>query len=353
MVTLKELAEICNVSVSTVSMVLNGKSKASQKTKEHILETAQRMGYQPNLLAQSLRNARTKTITLIVDDIAQFTSGPMVESIMQYCEEKGYRVTMYNLRLYSRWTDSWQEQTEAFKGFVRPVLQEVKASRADGVIYVAGHNRVVTCFREDFSIPVVMAHAVSDRKDIPAFVLDDLTSEYELVRYLLEHGHRKIGFIGGRLDNIHAQLRLQGYQKALEEYGIEFDPALSYYGEWIRETGYQGAKELLEKGVTAFCCTADKIAGGVYDYLETTGLKVGEDISVTGFDDELIASYFTPKLTTTAMPLYQIGHSAAETLIAILEAEDPYAETVKRAGVHEIPCCFTERKSVGYCKENG
>lgn len=351
MVTIKEIAEMCDVSVSTVSNILNGKSKASPETTKKVMDMVKKTGYKPNLMARGLRRHKTNTIALIVDDIAQFTSPPIVESVMEYCEEMGYRTVMRNLRLYSRWQDTWYNQEEMLRSIVDPVLQDSISAQVDGVIYIAGHGRKVQCFGENFPIPAVIAYAFSDSTRVPSVVIDDPQSAQEVVMDLLDKGHRHIACIAGRPDNFHTQQRLLGYQKALFEYGIPYDPSLVFYGDWVRETGYEGAKELIKRNVTAFFCIADQMAGGVYDYLHENGYTIGEDISVAGFDDQDIAAYFTPALTTTKLPLTRIGRKAAKILIDKLETgESEYFEVGQEPVVISIPCTFVERKSVSVIK---
>lgn len=346
MITLKEIAERCDVSVATVSNILNGKSKASAKTAQRVLKVVEETGYKPNYMAQGLRRQRTKTIGLVVDDIAQFTSPPMIESIMDYCEKNGYRVIIRNLRLYNRWAETWHNQEEAYKLIVEPAMHDVLSAQADGVIYIAGHSRILHCFRDDFPVPAVIAYAFSDVPEVPSVVIDDAGSACEVAKCLIENGHKRIGFIGGRADNFHTQQRLLGYQKALFDNGILFDPDLVYYGEWDRQNGYLGAKTLMKKNVSAFFCCADKMAGGVYDYLEEIGKEVAKDISVTGFDDEDMAAYFSPKLTTTKLPLAEVGHKAAELLIQKLENGEEEAFEGKTPMVYKIACSFIQRRSV-------
>ena len=347
MVTLKEIAEICNVSAATVSNILNGKSKASAETTQHVLEVVEKMGYKPNLMAQGLRRQKSRTIALIVDDIAQFTSPPMVESVMEYCEQHGYQAIMRNLRLYGRWADTWYNQEALYHSIVDPVLQSVLSAQVDGVIYIAGHARIVRCFDEKFPIPVVMAYAFSDVPGIPSVVIDDAASACEITRELLKKGHKRIGCIGGRMDNYHTQQRLLGYQKALFEFGVPYDPELVYYGDWTRETGSKGAKELMNKGVTALFCVSDQMAGGAYDYLLAQGMQIGKEISVAGFDDQDIAAYFNPTLTTTKLPLDRIGTQSAQLLIDRLENENmEYFKNEGEPVVIRIPCTYVERHSV-------
>ena len=319
MVTLKEIAQICDVSVTTVSNILNGKAKAGEETKQRVLQVVKEMGYQPNYIAQGLRNNKTKTIGIIAEDLAQFTTPAIVENIMKQCEAGGYRTIVYNLRLYGRWEDRWYHNDEAYHSVLYPAIQQLKALKVDGIIYIAGHARIIQAFPEDFRIPAVMTYAYNESDNVPSVVLDDEGAAYEMVKHMLDLGHRKIGVIGGLATNIHTQKRLLGYQNALFDAEVLFEPALVCYGDFERETGYKYAKELIEEhGVSAIFGMTDRIAGGVYDYLEEKGLVAGKDISVVGFDDQDIASYFRPGLTTARLPLYEIGKRAAELLLEML-----------------------------------
>lgn len=345
MITLKEIAEMSGVSVTTVSNILNGKTKASEATTQKVLELVARTGYKPNYVAQGLRRKRTRTIAVIAEDIAQFTSPSIIEGIMEYCEKCGYHVFVSNLRLYARWKDTWYNQEEAYYSILNPILHDIQSMRPDGVIYVAGHGRVIRCLNEDFNIPAVMAYAISDSKKIPSVIIDDEQGAYEVAKYLLDKGHTKIGVIGGRAENMHTQSRFLGFQKALFEKGVPYNPNLVYCGKWDRQSGYDGMKCLLEKdpSITAVFCISDEMSGGVYDYLLEIGKEVGKDFSVASFDDREIAEYFVPGLTTTRLPLTQIGKISAELLIDKIENEK---ENPEEPYVRKVPCKFVERKSV-------
>ena len=351
MVTLKEIAQKCNVSATTVSNILNGKAKASEKTKQMVMQAVKEMGYQPNYIAQGLRNSKTHTIGIIAEDIAQFTTPGMIESIMEYFEEKGYRTIVQNLRMYARWQDSWYHNDEKYHSVFDPALQELMSVKVDGIIYVAGHARIIKCFPEDFQIPAVMAYAYTDSKEVPSIAIDDVKSAYDVVKHLLDMGHRKIGVIGGFSDNIHTQKRLLGYQKALFESQVLFEPDLVCYGNFERSTGYEESGKLIDAGVTAVFCMTDRIAGGVYDRIEERGLVVGKDISVAGFDNQDIAEYFRPALTTTALPLHEIGYRSAKMLLEKIEKGS--AEEEEDGKVTEVlrPCEILCRNSV--CEVKG
>lgn len=347
MVTLKEIAQVCNVSVTTVSNILNGKAKAGEETKQRIMQVAKEMGYQPNYIAQGLRNNKTKTIGIIAEDLAQFTTPAIVESIMKYCEAKGYRTVVQNLRLYGRWEDRWYHNDEAYHSVLYPAIQQLKALKVDGIIYIAGHARIIQAFPEDFHIPAVMAYAYNESDNVPSVVIDDAGAAYEMVRHLLDMGHRKIGVIGGLATNIHTQKRLLGYQNALFDAQVLFDPNLVCYGDFERETGYKYARILIEEhAVSAVFGMTDRIAGGVYDYLEEKGLVAGKDISVIGFDDQDIANYFRPALTTARLPLYTIGTRSAEVLLDMLAKEET-ADSNQGHKEYLIVPEIQYRKSVG------
>ncbi len=348
MITLKEIAQRCNVSATTVSNVINGKAKTSEETRKLILQVIKETGYRPNYMAKGLRIKRTRTIAIIAEDIAQFTSPAIIESIMETCEKADYRATVYNLRLYDRWSDTWYGQEEDYHSVLDPVIKDVYSAQVEGVIYLAGHARIIKSFNEGFDIPVIMCYAYSDSTTVPSVVIDDESSAYEMVNYIIHQGHKRIGFIGGRRENIHTAQRLMGYQRAMYESGLLFDPDLVYYGDWSRQSGYIGAQKLIKKGVTALFGISDRMTGGIYDYLEEVNITVGKDISVAGFDNESIAAYFRPQLTTTELPLREIGKQSAELLIEKLDDLNRGMDDVQvlEPIIKKVPCKLIVRKSV-------
>lgn len=345
MVTLKDVAAACGVSPTTVSNILNGKSKASEETVRRVLEMVEKIDYRPNYMAKGLRTQRTRTVAIIAEDINQFTTPYIIGAVMNGLEEQGYRTILENLRLYERWRDTWYDSETALSSMLHPALRECLAYNVDGIIYIAGHARKIYSIPEDFGIPVVMTYAYAMSDHIPSIVIDDEQGAYEVMKYLLEKGHRKIAIVNGRGDNIHTQLRTKGVIRAMYEYDCAYNPYLTTEGNWNRVDARNALEKLdiVGQGVTAVFTMNDEMAAAAYDVIEAAGLRVGEDISVIGFDDSSIAQYFRPGLTTTALPLLEIGAKAAELLGGILAEE---GDQKPSGDIFYLPCSFVERQSV-------
>lgn len=326
MATLKEIAQYCGVSVTTVSNIVNNSpKKMKDETRKKVMDAIETLGYHPNYFAQGLRRQRTQTIGIIAEDLAQFTTPNIVEGIMKYCEEKHYRVILQNLRLYARWKDKWYDDEELIHSVLDPALKELASIKVDGLIYVAGHERQIHLFEKKMDIPMVLAYCHSDESK-PSVEIDDEDGGYQMTKYILSQGYTKIGVISGRADNIHAKRRLLGYQRALFEAGVLYNPAWVLDANWEAEKAYELTKTLVKAGVDAIFCMSDWMAGGVYNCIHDMGLEVGKDIAVTGFDNERLAHWYIPKLTSCRLPLEETGTAAAKLLFEQLEEVNDVSE---------------------------
>lgn len=345
-ITLKEIARMCNVSPSTVSNILNGKTNVSEQTRQKVLDTIKESGYRPNFFAQSMRRLSSRIIAIITEDLNEFSAGLIVESVMDYCEEHGYRTILMNLRMYHKWKDTWYEDEEKLRTVLTPIIHEALSIRVDGLLYVMGHCRVIRDVLEEVPVPVVFAYGIAQKLRYPSIIIDDEKGGYDMTRYMIAKGHRRIGLIGGVADNLHTKSRLMGYQKALFEANILYNPSWVCYGDWKRPSGREAAEYLVKNGVSAIFCMNDNMAAGAYDYLYEQGLCVGKDISIAGYDNKEIADYMRPGLTTNELPLKEIGRKAAETLISQLGAQEDGTKG-KGFGIIKLPCKMIERESVG------
>ncbi|WP_099469357.1 LacI family DNA-binding transcriptional regulator [Konateibacter massiliensis] len=318
MATIKEIARACNVSVATVSNILNGKPGASEKTRKLVEKAVKELDYTPNYVAKHLKMKNTRSIGVIAEDMTIFSIPDIIDGITEHCEEEDYQILLTNLRLYKKYDDRYYNRDDYYE-LVRKEIRKLMAKQVEGIIYVAAHERVIQCIPDNLSIPAVMAYGYTNSTKVPSVVVDEVHGAYQMVQYLIENGHKKIGLIMGKKDSLHAQERLKGYQKALFDNQLLYDPELVYDGDWKRGAGYRVTDELLDKKATAIFCMNDIMAGGVYDRLEELGLQVGKDLSVVGYDNREVSSYYQPPLTTNNLPLHDIGYRASELMIEMLE----------------------------------
>ncbi|CRZ34754.1 LacI family transcriptional regulator [Herbinix hemicellulosilytica] len=341
MVTLRDIARMCGVSVSTVSNVLNGKPKVSEETKQRILEVVKETGYQPNYFAQGMRKNKTRIIGIIAEDLDLFSTPPIVEAIMAYCDDNNYRTILVNLRLYDRWQNTWYSDKDKIQSVLQPAIQELLSVKVDGIMYVAGHCRYIDLEMYNLNIPVIVVYGLSTSAQIPSIVFDDEKGGYDITKYLISMGHRRIGVISGDAGNLHAQGRILGYQKALYEEHILFNPDWIKYGDWYRPSGYKCAELLVKEGITAVFCMNDLMAAGAYDYFYDNNISIGKEISVVGYDNNVISEYLRPKLTTNDIPLKSIGIEAAKKILNMIESRIKSNHTVIK-----LPCQMIIRESV-------
>lgn len=322
MVTIKEVAQKCGVSIATVSNILNGKPNASEETRERVLKAVKELNYTPNSVAKNLKMKKSQTIGVVVEDITVFCASGIIDGITKCCEENGYHILLTNLRLYKKYHDAYY-QDNSFSRSVEKEIRQLLSKQVDGIIYVASHERELQGWLpERLSIPACVAYGYSRTAEYPSVVVDDQNGAYEVVHYLIENGHRKIGVITGKKQSLHTSDRLKGYQKALFDNQILFNPDIVLQGDWERESGYHCTDALLDRGVTAVFCMNDIMAGGVYDRLEERGLIPGLDLSVVGFDNRDLSNYYNPPLTTIELPLDNIGYTACETVIEMIKSKD-------------------------------
>ena len=341
MATIKEIARECHVSVATVSNILNHKPGASDETRRMVMEKVKELNYHPNTVARNLKTKNSRSIGVIVEDMTIFSIPDIVDGITEHCEEEKYQILLINLRLFKKYKDTYYHRDD-FYPLVRSEIEQLIAKQVEGIIYVGAHERTIRCIPEDLPVPAVMAYGYTRSGKVPSVVVDDEDGAYQIVQHIIDQGHRKIGVITGKRDSPHMQDRLLGYQKALYENKILYNPEYVCTGDWFRKSGYDCAKRLLEKDVTAIFCMNDLMAGGVYDRLEELDLRPGEDISVAGYDNRELSGYYKPPLSTITLPLHDIGYISSEIMIRMLRKEELGLED----NIQRVKCYPLIRKSV-------
>lgn len=317
MVTLKELADRCGVSTATVSNAINGKSNISEATRLRILQMIEETGYKPNFMARNLRINPKRTIGLIIEELAAFSSTLIIEGIMRYFEVQKYETILYNMRVYSN--SNWINDEEFMQTGVSKAVGELLSKQVSGIIHVAEHSRTLKYYNQSLPVPVVISYAYPDERKIPYVSIDDETSTAKMAEYILSKGHKKIAMICGLKDNLHAQKRYNSFKRVLNEHNVPFDENFCVFTGWNRDAGKEAAAKVLKDGVTAVFCHNDFIAAGVYDYLYEHNLQPGKDLLVTGFDDHIVSTYLHPQITTMRLPLLEIGQKSAELMDNLLK----------------------------------
>lgn len=218
--------------------------------------------------------------------------------------------------------------------------------QVEGVLYAAMYHRVAAVPERLLQVPTVLLDARTEDDSLPHVVPDEVQGGYTAVRELLAHGHRRIGFLTNVDDIPATRGRLEGYRAALAEAGVPEDPSLIVAGMSDAQGGYHVARQLLERAdrPTGLFCFNDRMAMGAYRAAADLGLSIPRDVSVVGFDDQvLISEGVHPQLTTVALPHYAMGVRAVSLLLGLI---DPSVEGTTPTGHQTLPCPLVARASV-------
>ncbi len=327
-VTLKDIAEKVGVSESTVSRVLNGIPKASKETREEIFRVARELNYTPNEVARSLVTKKTNTIGLIISDLSNLYFSMVADGIESIVAQNDYSLIIS--------TTGGKEQEEL------KYIRIFKEKRVDGLIYISG-KMPQSCEQalQNLDIPVVVVSR-HIHSDLPSVHIDNVQESIKAVQYLIDLGHRNIAMISGDYKDIESgALRVKGYKKALEKNNIEFDSDLVFEGDFKIDSGIEAMKKILKlkPRPTAVFVGSDEMAVGAIKTIKNAGLKVPDDISIIGFDNNIIARVSDPELTTVGQPESEIGETAMQMLHKLIQGED-----VKEINVY-LPCKLIKRES--------
>lgn len=311
MVSMKEIAKRCNVSVASVSKALNGYSDISEETRKKILQTASQMGYLPNSSARMLKTKRSYNLgVLFVDEarsgLTHYYFNHVLESFKRTAEGKGYDIT------FASGNVSGQKMS---------YYEHCKYRGVDGVVIACVNfysDEVQELIRSD--MPVVTIDHVFDGKI--AVVSDNVQGMEELVTYVYNKGHRKIAYVHGE-DSSVTRSRLSSYYRTLQRMNVtipdEYDREIPYRDA---DSAAQATAELLNMADPPTCILYpdDYAAMGGINEIRDRGLRIPEDISIAGYDGITIARMLEPKLTTICQDTESIGRIAAEKLIDLIES---------------------------------
>lgn len=302
--TIKDIARYAQVSVSTVSRVLNGKPDVNPETETRVKKAILELGYSPSSVARGLVLRKTNVIGFVVPDLTNPNFPELARGVIERADYYGYSVIFFDTN-----HDSKVE---------KKAIKLLQSKQVDGIIVSfteANQDELYKLKEENF--PSVQIYRKSSNSILPTIVIDNVASAYNAVKYLLNHGHRMIGHITTGEQTISGMERLEGYRKAMSEAGIDVKD------EWIQvcvhsvEGGRKAAERILDgdSSVTALFSSHDLMAIGAYEAVFNRGLSVPDDISVVGHDDIRIASLVRPKLTTINTFKKNLGEAAVDLLV--------------------------------------
>ncbi|OFI74477.1 substrate-binding domain-containing protein [Vibrio cholerae] len=319
MATMKDIARLAGVSTSTVSHVINKSRFVSDEIAERVNNAAQQLNYAPSALARSLKMNRTKTIGMLVTTSTNPFFGEVVKGVERSCYHQGYNLILCNT----------EGDNQRMKASINTLLQK----RVDGLLLMCStlEGERLDVFDRYPDIPIV----VMDWGPI-LFASDkiqdnSLQGGYMAAKHLIECGHKEIGCITGPLIRHQAQMRYEGYKRALAEAGIAMNPDWIVESDFECEGGYQAFEKLYQRGKlpSALFVSNDMMSMGVIQAASQRGLRVPDDLSLIGYDDVHIAKFMTPALTTIHQPKYRLGKAAVDTLLYRLENPDTTAQVVQ------------------------
>jgi LacI family transcriptional regulator len=329
-VTIFDVAKEAGVSYSTVSRVINNKEYVSEDKRERVLRAMAQLGYVANIQARSLAGGHTNIVGLLVHTLNNAYIGEIMRGIDNEMAE-----AHYDLMLYTTHRRKTKESVYVTK---------LTRNLVDGLLLVLPRNAeayLETLRKRHFPHVLVDHQGISQNIAVPSIGAENWKGAYKATQYLLQIGHRRIGFITGTIDMGCAQDRLAGYKAALQDHGLPIAPELIREGDFLQPQGYSCTKELLAlpEPPTAIFASNDISAFGVMEAVRDHGLQIPRDVSIVGFDDIPQAAHVHPPLTTVRQPLEEMGRRAARLLLKYIA--QPAAE-VERI---ELPTELIIRKS--------
>lgn len=315
-VTIHDIAREAGVSPSTVSRVLNGNVPVAEPKRAAVLAAIEKRNFRPNAVARGLARGTTGAVGVLTQALSSQFYGEILFGV-----EQGLRGSPYHPVIVS---GNWQTEEEL------EALDLLIARRVEAIVVLGGFLPDEQLQQVSRDLPLVIAGRGAAGLESHSLRVDDEQGAYQATRYLIELGHRRIVHVTGALSHQDAHDRRRGYERALAEAGIPFDPQLIVEGAYTEQSGLLAAQALLSRGTlfTAIFAGNDQMAYGVRLALYRRGLRVPDDVSLVGFDDLNGSAYTIPPLTTMRQPTMDMGRAAAQALLRLLDGQEPELPTL-------------------------
>lgn len=309
-VRIEDIAQLANVSISTVSRVLRNPSSVSLEKRKSVLAAVKTLNYRPNIFAQSLASGQSMTIGVITQNFGSPFYDAILLGVLQGLESTDYSPLFAD----GRWALSVEQRA----------VQMFVDRRVDGLIVVGGQLPETTLDEIGEETPlIVIGRDLASMRERCVFV-DNFKAAYEVTNYLLKRGHQQIAHITADMhyrDTVSdVYQRYEGYRQALRDAGIEPDPQLVVGGDLLQYSGVLAVEMLLsqKRPFSAIFCANDQMAFGARLGLYRRGIRVPEEVSIVGFDDENTAAFMLPPLTTVRQPAVEMGQAAAQAILNLI-----------------------------------
>jgi DNA-binding LacI/PurR family transcriptional regulator len=312
--TISDVAKKASVSKSTVSRVLNG-IPVKEENRQKVLNAMQALGYQPNAQARSLTLGKTDVVGVLVPNM----DGPFYGSILEGCQQALWSHGLYMI----------VRSTHHDRGSEPNLVKLLWEKRVDGLIIFTPREikeRPMQALVKDLvasNFPLVVADGELDSLSISGVWIDNFEGGYKATKHLINLEHQKIGILLGPDDSPESKLRLNGYKRALKDHALPFDQELvASAGDYRSGSAQRIFSQLVDAGATAIFACSDELAYGVMEACKERGISIPQDLSLIGYDDVPFARLTTPKLTTVAQPLGQLGQVAAGRIARMISGEE-------------------------------
>lgn len=318
-VTMRQIAERADVSIGTVSHVINDTAKVREKLRQRVMDAIQSLGYQPSQLARGLRRNQTNIVVMIMPDI----TNPFFPAVVRGVEDVAYK---HSLRLVLCNTDNDPGKETSY-------LNELRSYRPAGWLVIPAADSEMTAQLRSTAAsgtPVVCIDRQPPGWKGDVVLVANEDGSHSATQHLLRMGHRQLAVITGPLHLTNAVDRLKGFKRALAEAKVPIEPEYIQEAQFNRQSGYQAATRLLRmlpRPTAIFACN-DLMAMGVLLAARELGLHCPEDVSIVGFDDLDFAEFTAPALTSVHQPGYQLGTTAARLLLDRIEGSKEPAQKI-------------------------
>lgn len=314
-VTIYDVAREANVSMATVSRVVNNNPNVKPSTRKKVLRTIEKLGYRPNAVARGLASKKTTTVGAIIPDISSIFFSELARGIEDIATMYDYNIILSN---------SDQNQEKEIK-----LINTMLEKQVDGILFMGGNiaDEHVNTFASS-SAPVVLAATYDEEGKIPSVNIDYKAAAYEVTNLLMEKGHEHPAFIGGQLDIRLNADKYEGYLQALKDASVEINEDFIIKDSYSYQEGIDAVKKLLSKDEkpTAVFVASDEMAIGVIHGTQDLGYEVPKDLQVFGFNNTRLATMVRPTLSTIIQPMYDLGAVAMRLLTKYMNKEE-VAET--------------------------